>query len=117
MEERLRPRRTSGDKHVYRQDFLDSSQRRVALTENTATDAARSHGDHDLRIGRRAERLEQSQLHVPGYWSRYQKHIRVARRGHEVDAKALDIVDRVVQSNDFEFASVAGARIHLPDRQ
>jgi hypothetical protein len=41
----------------------------------------------------------------------------MTRRGHEVNAEALDIVNRVVQCNDLLLAAVARACIHLPNRQ
>ena len=41
----------------------------------------------------------------------------MTRRGDEVNAEPLDIVDRAVQTGDFNFAPVAGAGVHLADVQ
>ena len=39
----------------------------------------------------------------------------MARRGHEVNAEAFDIVDGIIERRDFHFAPVAGTGIHLAD--
>ena len=41
----------------------------------------------------------------------------MTRARNEPDTKAFNVVIRVVQCMDFEFASVAGARIDLPDAE
>ena len=41
----------------------------------------------------------------------------MARRGDEAQAEAFQVVERVVERVDFQFAAVAGAGIHLADRQ
>ena len=41
----------------------------------------------------------------------------MARRGDEAQAEAFEIVERVVERVDFQFAAVAGAGIDLADRQ
>jgi hypothetical protein len=44
-----------------------------------------------------------------------QQYIGVARRRHEPDAEALDVVDRVGEGVDLEFAAVARAGIERPN--
>src|ERR1019366_217286 len=39
----------------------------------------------------------------------------MTRRGNELDSEALDVMDRVVQSDNLQFASVARSRIDLTD--
>jgi hypothetical protein len=39
----------------------------------------------------------------------------VARRGHEVQAEALEIVVRTDETGDLQLAAVAGAGVHLAD--
>jgi hypothetical protein len=34
-----------------------------------------------------------------------------------MDAKTLDVINRTIQTHDFDFTTVAGTRIHLPDVQ
>ena len=41
----------------------------------------------------------------------------MARRGDEAQAEALQVVERVVECVDFQFAAVAGAGVDLADRQ
>jgi hypothetical protein len=41
----------------------------------------------------------------------------MARRGHEPDAEALEVVIGIVQGVDLQFASVAGAGIDLANRE
>ena len=41
----------------------------------------------------------------------------MARRGDEAQAEAFEIVERVAERVDFQFAAVAGAGIDLADRQ
>ena len=46
-----------------------------------------------------------------------QQHIGMPRRGDEAQAEALQVVERVVERVDFQLAAVAGAGVHLADRQ
>ena len=45
------------------------------------------------------------------------QHVGMARRGDEAQAEALEVVERVVERVDFEFAAIAGAGIDLADRE
>src|SRR6266404_5289904 len=117
MEESLWSGRASRDIDIYRQNFLDPPEGGIILAENAAADAASSNCDDDLGFGRGAERLEQSQFHVPGHRSGNQKHVCMTRRRHEVNAETLDVIDRIVQSDDLELASVAGPGIDLANSQ
>ena len=67
--------------------------------------------------GRGVVGLAQRQLHVARDRAGDQQHVGVARRGDEVNAEALDVIDRAVQADDLHLAAVAGTGIHLADVQ
>ncbi len=64
-----------------------------------------------------AQVLRKREFHIARDRTGDQQHVGMARRGDEVNAEALDVVDRVVQRNDLLLTSVAGARVHLANRQ
>src|SRR5271157_3067826 len=39
----------------------------------------------------------------------------MARRGYEVDTETFDVVDGIIERDDFYFAAVAGTGVHLAD--
>src|SRR6266571_4549917 len=108
MEQSLRPRWTAGNVHIDGHNLVHPSEGCVALAKDTAADTASADSDDHLRLRRRAPGLQQRQFHIPGHRTGDQKHIRVAWRGDEVNAETLDVVDRVVQGDDLQLASVAG---------
>ena len=59
------------------------------------------------------QRLAHVLRHRPGH----HQHVGVARRGDEAQAEAFEIVERIIQRVDFQFAAVAGAGIDLADRE
>jgi len=52
---------------------------------------------------------------MAGDRTRHQQKVGVARRGHEVDAKALHIVDRIEQRVDLPVTSVRRADVEVSD--
>jgi len=56
-------------------------------------------------------------LHVQRKRPGDQQHVSMAGARDEPDAETFDVVVGIVQRMDFEFASVAGARIDLPDAE
>ena len=107
VEESLGPRWTSRDVYVDGHDIVDASQRGVVPTKNTATDAAGTNRDDESRFRHGLVGLHESQLHIPCDGPGDQEHICMARRCHKLNAKAFQVVDRIVQGNDFEFATIA----------
>src|SRR5439155_566591 len=61
--------------------------------------------------------LPQRHFHVPSHGARDQEKVSMTRRGHEVEAEALAVVDRAHQARDLDLAAIAGARVHLADAQ
>ena len=55
--------------------------------------------------------------HVARHRSGDHQHIGMARRGDEAQAEAFQVVERVVECVDLQFAAVAGAGVDLADRQ
>jgi hypothetical protein len=54
---------------------------------------------------------------VPRHWAGDKENVGMARRGHELDAEAFNVIERVVEGVDLELATIARPGIHLPDRQ
>ena len=107
MEESLWPGWTSGNVNVDGHDVVDASQRGVVLAKDAATDAAGANRDDDFRFRHSLIGFQQGQFHIPGDRPGDQEHIGVTRRGNELNAEAFEVVDRIVQGNDFQFASIA----------
>src|SRR5207245_4658063 len=59
----------------------------------------------------------ESLAHVERHRAGDEQQVRVAGRGDEADAEALDVVEGVVERVDLELAGVAGSRIDLADRE
>ena len=107
MQKRLGPGRTARNINIYRKYLVDAAQRRVVLGEDAATDAASSYRNDYLRFRHRPMRLQQRKFHVPRDGTGDQKHVGMTRRGNELDSETFDVVDRIVQSDNLQFASVA----------
>src|SRR6266851_9265252 len=107
VEESLRSGRTSRNVNVDGYDVGNASKRRVVLAEDTAADSASADRDDRLRLWHRPISLQQGQLHVPGDRTGDQEHVGVTRRCHELNSEAFDVMDRIVERDDFHFASVA----------
>ena len=107
MEQSLRPRWTARNVHIDGHNLVHPSEGCVALTKDTAADTASADGDDHLRLRRRAPGLQQRQLHIPGHRTGDQQHIRVAWRGDEVNAETFQIIDRAIQTDNFNFATIA----------
>jgi len=107
VEESLWPGRTSRNVNIYGYDVVDASKRRVVRAEDTAADAASADCDDYLRLRHRSKRLQQGQLHVPGDRTGYQEHVGVTRRCHELNSEAFDVMYRIVERDNFHFASIA----------
>ena len=89
----------------------------IASGEEAAIDGAVANGDHPFWGWRRAIGTLQGLAHIFGHWAGDEKHIGVSRRGDKLEAKALKIVESIVQGVDFEFATVAGASVDLTNRK
>jgi len=107
MQKSLWPGWTSRNIDIHRKYLVDAPQRRIVNAEDAATDAASSYRDDDLGLCHRPIRLQQREFHVPRDGSGDQKHVGMTRRGDELDSEAFDVVDRIVQSENLQFASVA----------
>ena len=117
VEESLRSRRTSRNVHVDGYNVVDTTQRGVIFAKDAATDAAGANGDDDSRLWHGLVGFRQCQLHIPGHRTSHKEHVGVTRRSNKMNAEALKVVNRIIQGDDFEFASVAGTRIHFPDSE
>jgi len=107
MQESLWPGWTSGNVNIHRKYLVDAAQRRVVFAEYAATDAAGANRDDYLGLRHRLMRLQKRELHIPRYRTGDQEHVGMTRRGNELDSEAFDVVDRIVQSDNLQFTSVA----------
>ena len=107
MQKSLGPGWTARNINIYRKYLVDAAQGRVVLAEDAATDAASSYRDDYLRFRHRPMRLQQRKFHVPRDRTGDQKHVGMTRRGNELDSEAFDVVDRIVQGDNLQLASVA----------
>src|SRR6266702_2980593 len=109
--------RTSGDRDVDGQKFRERPAHGIAIPEHAARTRAFAGGDNQFWMGRRLVSPPYRFLHVERERTGDEQHVRMTRARDEADAQALDVVVRIVERVDFEFASVAGARIDLADAQ
>ena len=107
MQKSLWPGWTSRNINIHRKYLVDAPQRRIVHAEDAATDAASSYRDDYLGFRHRPMRLQQRKFHVPRDGTGDQKHVGMTRRRNELDSEAFDVVDRIVQSDNLQFASVA----------
>ena len=107
MQKSLWPGWTSRNKNIHRKYLVDAPQRRVVLAEYATTDAASAYRDDYLGLRHRPIRLQERKFHVASDRPGDQEHVGMTRRGNELDSEAFDVVDRIVQSDNLQFASVA----------
>ena len=117
VKKRMRIRRAAGNVNVHWNHLIHSAKACVILAEDAAATAASAHGDDKSRRWHRIVGFAQGQLHIARDRTGDQKHIRVPRRSNEVNAEALDVVNRTVQTDDFNFASITGTGIDFTDMQ
>ena len=109
--------RAAGDVHVHGKDGVHAAAGGVVLAEDAAAATARAHGHDQPRAGHGFVSFPQRQFHVARDRAGHQQHVGMARRGDEVNAETLDVIDRAVQAVDFDFAAVARTGVHLADVQ
>jgi hypothetical protein len=107
MKKSLWPRWTTRNVNIHRKYFIDASKRRIVHAEDTATDSASANRDDYLWFRHRPIRLQKRELHIPRYRASDEEHVGMTRRGNELDSETFDVVDRIVQSDNLQFASVA----------
>ena len=107
MQKSLWPGWTSRNINIHWKYLVDAPQGRVVFAEYTTTDAASAYRDDYLGFRHRPMRLQQREFHVPRDGTGDQKHVGMTRRSNELDSEAFDVVDRIVQGDNLQFASVA----------
>src|SRR4029453_15975629 len=112
-----RLRRTAVDEDVDGHDGVDAAGHGIATAEDAARARAVAHRHDQLGVWRGLPRLAERHRHVPGDGAGDEQQVRVARRGHEVDAEALAVVYGAGQPADLQLAAVAGAGVDLADGQ
>src|SRR5216117_2082238 len=113
----MRIGRATRNVDVHGKDRVHAADSGVVLAEDTAAATAGADGDYQPRSRHRVISFPEGEFHVAGDGAGHEQHVGVTWRRHEVDAKALDVVNRTVQANDFYLAAVAGAGVHFADMQ
>jgi hypothetical protein len=92
-EQRLRPRRATGDVDVDRDDEVDAGQRAVTEGEGPAHGGATAEGDDPLRLRHLQVDAAHGRGHLPGHGAGDDHEVGLARRGAEdLGAEAGDVV-------------------------
>jgi len=89
----------------------------VAACKNSTVHGAGTDSDHPFRIGGRVIGAQQRLAHILGYGAGYHQHIGMAWRSNKAQAKALEIVKRIIERMDFQLATIAGTGIDLANGQ
>ena len=107
--------RAAGYARAHGDDLVDAPEGGVAFAENAAVAPAVPHRNDQLRQRRGVIGPPERDLHVPRDRPGDEQHVREPRRGGEVNAEALAVVDGIVDRVDLKLAPVARARVDLPD--
>src|SRR5207245_1277546 len=75
------------------------------------------HRHYQTRLGRGVIGLAQSEFHVACHRAGHEQHVSMARRSNEVDAETFEIIDWAVQTDDFNFATIARTGVHFADME
>jgi hypothetical protein len=94
-------------------DVRDGASAGVVDSKHSAACAAVSHRNDKLRIRYGIQSTFQSLFHVRRYRTSYQQKIGVARAGYKLDPNAFEVIVRIVESLNLEFATIAGACIDM----
>src|SRR5208337_1027659 len=107
MQKSLWPGWTTRNVNIHRKNLVDACNRRVVRAKDAAANTASAYRDHYLGFRHRPMRLQQRKFHVARDRTGDQEHVGMTRRGNELDSEAFDVVNRIVQCNDLQFATVA----------
>src|SRR5260370_38074157 len=107
LKDAQRIRWASFDAEVDRNGISHTSSTRVTSGKAASVDRAISQRYHPLRISCRIVGLDQRFPHVRGHRSSHQEDVGMPRRRDEADAKALQVVDWIVQSVSLKLATIA----------
>jgi len=109
--------RAARHRHIDGDDVRDASAAGVALPKNTTGAAAVTDGDHELGIRGCLISSQQRHFHMFGNRTRDQQEIGVPGTCDEPDSESLEVVKRIIEGVDLEFAAVAGTCINVADAQ
>ena len=107
--------RAAGDVDIDRQNLVRAAPDAVVVVEDAAGAAARAIGHHDLGIGCGLKGAQGRHAHGTRHGAGVQQHIGVTGRGHDLDAKALDVKDGRDGTEDLDLAAVAAATVNAVD--
>ena len=85
----------------------NSPHHRVAAGKKTAVERAVADGDDPLGVRCRVVGTRERLAHVPGDRPGHEQYVGMSRRRHKTQPEALEIIERVVESVDLEFAAIA----------
>ena len=117
VENLRRAGRAARNSHIHRHVPVHGPGDGITAFEHAAVTRAITECDDDLRVGRGSIDILQWSLHVPRHWACHDERIRMAGGGGDVNAKTFGIVDGIRQCVHLHFTGVAGACVHLANRQ
>ena len=115
LQQLQRCRGTPADVKIDRNDGIDAAGDGVAAGKHAAVPRAIADRDHPFRVRRRVVGALQGLAHIVGDRAGDEQHVGMARRGDEAQAEALEVVEGVVESMDFQFATIAGSGVDFAD--
>ena len=104
--------RAAGDVDIDRKDLVRAAPDAVVIVEDATGAAARAIGHHDLWIGCGLKGAQGRHAHGARHGTGVQQHVGVTGRGHDLDAKALDVKDGRDGTENLNLAAVAAAAVH-----
>ena len=102
---------------INRNNLSNATNTGVTAAKNTPVERAIANRNHPFWIGRRVVGALQRLAHVLSDGPGDEQHVGVARGRDEMQAEAFEIVERVVERMDFQFAAVARAGVDLANGQ
>ena len=117
MQQGVRIGRAARDKDIHLDNTVDSADRCIVSPEDAATAATSAHSRHEAGFGSGVIGFAQRQFHIATDGAGDQQHVGMTRGGDEMNAKAFQVVNGIIQADDFDFAPVARTCIHFADMQ
>jgi hypothetical protein len=98
---------------VYGNDVRYGTPAGVVVSKHSATGSAVSHRNDKFRIRYGIQSAFQGLFHVRRYWPCYQQQVSVAWARYKFNTNAFEVIVRIIESLNLEFATVAGPSIDM----
>lgn len=91
---------------MHRNDIRNGAPAGVALSENSSAASAVPDSNNQFGIGYGVVGAFQGLFHIHGYWTRDEQQVGMPRASNEFDPDSFEIVVRIVERLDLQFASI-----------